>query len=98
MTSKQTKAILAIDVGGTHVKVMTAQGRVKREFESGPDLSAKTMVSKVKELTKDWSYDVVSVGYPGPVAGNRPVTQPYNLGTGWKGFDLEKAFGRPTRV
>jgi len=92
------KAILAIDVGGSHVKVMTNRGGVKREFASGPRLSARKMVAKVKSLTKDWSYDVVSIGYPGPVVRNRPLAEPYNLGRGWAGFDFAKAFDRPTRV
>jgi polyphosphate glucokinase len=90
--------ILAIDVGGSHVKLMTNRGRTKREFVSGPDLSAKTTVKEVKKLTKDWSYDVISLGYPGPVVRNRPHAEPHNLGRGWKRFDFERAFGRPTRV
>ena len=98
MKKKQIPAVLTIDVGGTHVKVMTDRDRVKREFASGSRLSASAMVRKVKVLTKDWSYDRVSIGYPGPVAGNRPLKEPYNLGKGWKGFDFEKAFGRPTKV
>jgi len=92
------RTILTIDVGGTHVKVMTDKDRIKREFASGPDLSARMMVRKVKALTRDWSYDVVSLGYPGPVIRNRPLTEPYNLGRGWIGFDFEKAFDRPTQV
>jgi len=92
------RTVLAIDIGGTHVKVMTNKARIKREFESGPKLSAKEMVRQVKALTRDWSYDVISVGYPGPVVHERPVTQPYNLGPGWAGFNFQKAFGRPTRV
>ena len=92
------RAILSVDVGGSHVKVMTSTKKLKREFVSGPDLTAKAMVKQVAELTEDWSYDVVSVGYPGPVVRDRPTTQPYNLGSGWKGFDFAKAFGRPTKV
>ncbi|WP_407164718.1 ROK family protein [Bradyrhizobium sp. ORS 111] len=90
--------VLAIDVGGSHVKVMTDKERVKREFVSGPDLSAKAMVRQVKALTKDWSYDVVAIGYPGPVVHNRPLAEPHNLGRGWAGFNFRKAFGRPTKV
>jgi polyphosphate glucokinase len=90
--------ILTIDVGGSHVKVMTNKDGTKREFVSGPHLSAETMVKKVKKLTADWSYDVISLGYPGPVAENRPLTEPWNLGRGWKRFDFETAFGLPTRV
>ena len=94
--SRQT--ILSIDVGGSRVKFMTDTEQTKRAFASGPDLSAKAMVRQVKALTKDWSYDVISIGYPGPVANNRPLSEPHNLGRGWAGFNFEKAFGRPTKV
>jgi polyphosphate glucokinase len=93
-----TKNILTIDVGGSRVKVMTSRARKKREFSSGSQLSAEAMVKKVKDLTKDWSYDVISLGYPGLVLRNRPIAEPYNLGHGWAGFDFASAFGRPTRV
>lgn len=93
-----SRTILSIDVGGSHVKVMTNTKRIKREFESGPDLTARSMVEKVKQITKDWTYDVVSVGYPGPVVRDRPSVEPHNLGPGWKGFDFSRAFNRPTRV
>lgn len=96
--TKTPRNILTIDIGGTHVKVMTSREGIKREFESGPDLSAKEMVRKVKALTKDWRYDVVSAGYPGPVAGNRPLKEPHNLGAGWKGFDFERAFRKPVKL
>lgn len=95
---KSRRTVLAIDVGGSHVKVMTNKDRTKREFVSGPHLTAKAMVKGVKKLTSDWSYDVITVGYPGPVVRNHPLADPYNLGRGWKRFDFEKAFGRPTRV
>jgi polyphosphate glucokinase len=90
--------ILTIDVGGSQVKVMTSRGHKKRKFSSGSHLSANAMVKKVKDLTKDWSYDVISLGYPGPVVRNRPFAEPYNLGRGWAGFDFARAFNRPTRV
>jgi polyphosphate glucokinase len=77
---------------------MTSKDRTKREFPSGPDLSARMMVKKVKDLTRDWSYDAVSLGYPGPVIRDRPLAEPYNVGSGWVGFDFEKAFGCPTQV
>jgi polyphosphate glucokinase len=80
------------------VKAMDDKSLTKREFVSGPHLSAKAMVKQVKRLTADWSYDVISIGYPGPVIHNRPLTEPHNLGRGWVGFDFAKAFGRPTLV
>lgn len=95
---KKAKIILAIDVGGSHVKVMTSRGRTKRRFESGPGLSARQMVREVKALTQDWTYDVISIGYPGVVVNDRVVKEPWNLGRGWKGFDFAKAFGKPTKV
>ena len=99
-TKKQTGhgAILTIDIGGSRVKVMTDKEYIRRAFMSGPDLTPEAMVKQVKALTTDWSYDRVSVGYPGPVGANRPLREPHNLGTGWAGFDFAKAFGLPTRV
>jgi polyphosphate glucokinase len=47
---------------------------------------------------KDWEYDVISIGYPGPVIHGRPVREPHNLGGGWVGFDFGKAFGCPVKV
>ena len=92
------KTILAIDVGGSHVKVMTNTGRTKREFVSGPHLTAKTMVKKVRALAEDWSFDAISIGYPGPVVHDRPLLDPHNLGHGWAGFDFREAFDCPTKV
>jgi polyphosphate glucokinase len=43
-------------------------------------------------------YDVVSIGYPGPVLHGRPVAEPYHLGRGWVGFDFGAAFSRPVKV
>jgi polyphosphate glucokinase len=90
--------VLAVDVGGTHVKILASGETERREFASGPKLTAKQMVDRVKELAKDWKYDHVSMGYPGPVIHNRPVAEPHNLGKGWVGFDFEAAFERPIKV
>jgi len=90
--------ILVIDVGGTNVKVLVSGEETPRKFESGPQLTASEMVSGVKKITKDWHFEVVSIGYPGPVVHNRPVVEPYNLGKGWVGFSFERAFGCPVKV
>ncbi len=90
--------ILAVDVGGTHVKILATGQKQKREIASGPKMTARQMVSDVKKLAKDWAYDVVSIGFPGPVLHGRPVAEPHNLGPGWKGFDFASAFGLPVRV
>jgi polyphosphate glucokinase len=56
------------------------------------------MVSGVKKLAADWTYDVVSIGYPSPVLRGRVIAEPYNLGRGWVGFDFAQAFGRPVKI
>lgn len=85
--------VLVIDVGGTHVKILASGERDHREFASGPKLTARQMVRRVRKLAKGWSYDVVSMGYPGPVVDGHPVAEPHNLGRGWVGFDYQAAFG-----
>lgn len=90
--------ILAIDVGGTHIKVL-ATGRTKPlEIPSGPRMTAQEMVRQVRQGTTGWLYSVVSIGYPGPVLHGKPVSEPANLGGGWVGFDFVKAFGCPVRL
>src|ERR1700745_1036436 len=90
--------VLVIDIGGTHVKVLATGQDAHREFESGPALTPKRMVSGVRKLVADWKYDVVSIGYPGPVLRNRPVSEPWNLGKGWGGFNFETAFNGPGKL
>jgi polyphosphate glucokinase len=90
--------VLVIDVGGTHVKVLASGQKLERKFDSGPDLVPQSMVAETIRLVDGWSYEVVSIGFPGPVLRNRPIAEPHNLGKGWVGFDFEKAFGRPVKV
>ena len=97
-TEPGEREILAVDVGGSHVKALRSSGGERRRFESGPDLTARQMVDGVLELTSDWDYDVVSVGIPAPVRDGKVAREPVNLGEGWLGFDFEQAFGKPTKV
>jgi polyphosphate glucokinase len=90
--------ILAVDVGGSHVKILATGQQQKREIISGPRMTARQMVSRVKKLAKGWAYDAVSVGFPGPVLHNGPVAEPHNLGPGWMGFDFASAFGLPVKI
>jgi polyphosphate glucokinase len=90
--------ILAIDVGGSHVKLLVSGGRTPREFKSGPSMTPRQMVRKVKRLTADWTFEVISIGYPGVVVGDRIVAEPPNLGPGWVGFDFRRALGRRVKV
>ena len=90
--------VLAVDIGGTNVKILASGQKEPRKFPSGPKLTPERMVSGVKELAADWKYDVVSIGYPGRVVGERAITEPRNLAHGWVGFDFARAFGRPVKV
>jgi polyphosphate glucokinase len=87
-----------IDVGGTHIKVRLTGRKEEHKIDSGPRMTAARMVREVKRIAKDWVYEVVSIGYPGPVVHGRPIHNPYNLGSGWVGFDFAKAFGHPVKI
>jgi polyphosphate glucokinase len=90
--------VLAIDIGGTNVKMLATGQTESRRFPSGPRMTPRLMIAGVKKMTADWKYDVISIGYPGPVLRGRPVVEPYNLGKGWVGFDFAKGFGCTVRI
>jgi polyphosphate glucokinase len=90
--------ILVVDVGGTHIKILATKHKIPRKFVSGRSLTAKKMVAKVLKAAEGWQYDVISIGYPGPVLRGKPVSEPHNLGRGWVGLDFETAFGCPVKL
>ena len=90
--------VLTIDIGGTNVKILASGEQTSRRFPSGQTLTPKQMVSQIKELAVDWEYDVVSIGYPGPVDHGRPEAEPRNLGKGWVRFNFAGAFRRPVKL
>lgn len=90
--------VLVIDVGGTSVKIAASDQGEPRKFASGPSMTVAQMVSGVKKLAAGWKYDCVSIGYPGVVKHNQPVTEPYNLAKGWVKFDYAAAFGCPVKI
>jgi len=92
------KKVLVIDVGGTSVKILATGQTEVRSFQSGRNLTPDRMVSAVKKLAANWKYEVVSVGYPGPVLVGQPTAEPPNLGHGWVEFDFAAAFGQPVKV
>jgi predicted NBD/HSP70 family sugar kinase len=98
MEANRAVNVLAIDVGGTHVKILATGQEERRRFDSGPTLTPDAMVSAIKKLARGWKYDRVSMGYPGPVLHGRPVAEPSNLGKGWVGFDYRGAFGCPVKI
>jgi polyphosphate glucokinase len=90
--------VLVVDVGGTHVKILATGQPDEREMVSGPTLTPQAMVDGVRKLAADWQYDVVSIGYPGPVVRGLPRLEPHNLGKGWVGFDYAAAFEHPVKL
>jgi polyphosphate glucokinase len=90
--------VLVVDIGGTRVKILATGRSQHRQFVSGPGLTPVRMVAGVKRLAAGWTYDRVSMGYPGPVVHNLPAAEPHNLARGWVGFDYAKAVGCPVRM
>jgi polyphosphate glucokinase len=90
--------VLVIDVGGSHVKFRVGpEGEIAR-FDSGPKLTARQMVDRVKKQVPKSAYEAVAIGYPGLVFHGHIAAEPHNLGRGWLHFDFARAFGRPVRL
>ncbi len=92
------KKILAIDIGGTNVKVQLSTQEEIIKIPSGSEMTPLKMIEAIRKATGGWKYDGISMGYPGVVADNQIVTEPHNLGQGWVGFDFKKAFGVPVKI
>ncbi|HEX4544617.1 MAG TPA: ROK family protein [Candidatus Acidoferrum sp.] len=90
--------VLVIDVGGTHVKMLASGQKEPRKYPSGPAITPGKMVRLVKKSVRDWKFDCVSLGFPGPVINEHPLREPHNLGGGWVGFNFRKAFGCPVKI
>ncbi len=90
--------VLVVDVGGTNVKMLASGQDVPRRFPSGKKMTPLQMIQGVLDATKDWEYEAITIGYPGPVLCGQPMTEPVNLGPGWMGFDFEAAFHCPVKV
>jgi polyphosphate glucokinase len=90
--------ILAVDIGGRGLKVLATGQAEPRRRTSGPGLTPQGMVAAVKALAADWTYDAISLGYPGQVGDHGPRSEPGNLGPGWVGFDFAAAFEKPVRI
>src|SRR5207249_12190993 len=86
------------DVGGTNVTMLVTGQQEPVKFPSRPAMTAKAMVAEVKQCTRDWKYDVISLGYPGQVLRGCPKAEPRNLAPGWVEFDFEAAFERPVKI
>jgi polyphosphate glucokinase len=96
--NKKAPAVMVIDVGGTSVKMLANGQSEPRKFPSGPTMTPEKMVKQVKSAVKDWKFDCISLGYPGPIINEHPLREPHNLGRGWMGFNFHKAFGVPVKI
>ena len=90
--------ILVVDIGGTNVKVWKTGEADKLKIPSGKGFTPQVLVDEVRKASTDWSFDRVSIGYPGDIVNGRPAADPYNLGPGWVEFDFAKAFDCPVRM
>jgi hypothetical protein len=90
--------ILTIDIGGTNVKALASGQTEPRKAPSGKSFTPTRMIEIVRELTKDWQYEAISIGIPAMVGSHGPRSEPGNLGPGWVGFDFAAGFGLPVRI
>ena len=78
---------------------MLASGHTEpRRSRSGKKMTPAQLVEGVQDLTQDWEYEAISIGYPGLVGSQGPRSEPGNLGSGWVGFDFAAAFDKPVRM
>jgi len=100
--------ILAIDIGGSHIKatILDRAGTLIRDYErmeTPVPADPANVLQVIRTLVQNFpEYDRVSVGFPGYVKQGIIKTAP-NLGTeAWKDFNLEhelaKMLAKPTRV
>jgi len=97
-TPSAPREILAVDIGGSKIKILATGQTEPRKAASGNKLTPMKMVQVVQELAKDWDYKAVSIGYPGLVGDNGPRSEPGNLGSGWVGFNFAAALALPVRI
>src|SRR5688572_25780731 len=90
--------ILVIDIGGSSIKFLLSGKKVPRKFSSGKKMTPEKMIERVLEMTSDWRFDKVTLGFPGPVIHGQPAQEPRNLGPGWVGFDFAGSFKTPVKV
>jgi predicted TIM-barrel fold metal-dependent hydrolase/predicted NBD/HSP70 family sugar kinase len=103
------KQTLAVDIGGTGIKLALLDGSGHIIGESvrvptpPPPVAPEILTEAIDAAAAGLGdFDRVSVGFPGAVRNGRVLTAP-NLGTElWAGFDLQSAlsqrWGKPVRV
>ena len=56
--------VLAIDIGGTHVKLLVTGQKEHGEFDSSPGLTPAMLLAGARKLANNWKYVTLSFGYP----------------------------------
>ena len=85
-------------MGGSKIKLRKSDSPHTLKFESGRQMTPSQMVVQVLGLTAKWDYDVISIGFAGPVIHGKPASDPQGLGPGWTDFDFRKAFRKPVKL
>jgi hypothetical protein len=93
-----TASVLAIDVGGTKVKMLVTGKTEPRKARTGLGFTPERLVELIKSIEADWPFNAVSIGFPGLVGPDGPKSEPGNLGPGWVGFDFASAIGKPVKI
>jgi polyphosphate glucokinase len=92
--------ILAIDIGGSHLKasIIDARGRmltqkaeVKTPDPCPPHVMVEALVTLVQPLP---AHDRISIGFPGFVRDGRVITAPHWVTKEWSNFELPKELSR----
>ncbi|GAB2502923.1 MAG: ROK family protein [Cytophagales bacterium] len=90
--------VLVIDIGGSNIKLLATGQPERIKIPSGSDFKPEDLIPLVKDATKDWPYEAISIGFPGVVKHGVIAADPVNMGKGWMGYDFQKAFGMPVRI
>ncbi len=106
--SETVTKILAIDIGGTHIKatVLNMKGEFLKEYEkknTPKPSSPEKVVSLIKELAGRFpEYDKITAGFPGYVKDGVVKTAPKLGNDIWKDYNLQKVLadtlGKPALV
>ena len=103
-----TEAILAIDIGGSHIKatILDKDGKMQMDYEkviTPRPAKPPMLLSAIKELVQHFpAYGKIAVGFPGYVKEGIVITAP-NLSTAdWENTNLSKKIstllGKPCQV
>ena len=90
--------VLVIDIGGSNIKLLATGQPERIKIPSGSNFKPEDLIPLVKDTTKEWAYEAISIGFPGVVKHGEIAADPVNMGKGWMGFDFQKAFGMPVRI